>query len=123
MHPSQFKVNEAWIVFILIKELRTEHKGNFAFYGLMDAASCYLFGTVCLAKNALLDKDAVQGLLGHGFAKSGKYAKRIIVPPDLANANVRATIEEYGSTMEEIPERQMLDIIGEAQREFQERFG
>ena len=46
LEPSQFQVNEAWIVFRLNESpVSTEADGDFNVLALMDAASCYMLGT------------------------------------------------------------------------------
>jgi len=46
LHPNQFQVNEAWIAFKLNGDpIHTEHDGDFNFFALMDAASCFLLGS------------------------------------------------------------------------------
>jgi hypothetical protein len=43
LHPNQFQVNEAWIVFKLNDEpLHTVRDGDFDFIALMDAASGFI---------------------------------------------------------------------------------
>jgi hypothetical protein len=43
LHPSQFKINEAWIAFRLNgAPIRTERDGDFNCIALMDAASCFI---------------------------------------------------------------------------------
>ena len=43
LHPRQFQVSEAWIVFKLNDApIRTEQDGDFDFVTLMDAASCFV---------------------------------------------------------------------------------
>lgn len=46
LHPSQFEINEAWIVFRLNDApIQVEEDGEFNCIALMDAASCFIFGT------------------------------------------------------------------------------
>jgi hypothetical protein len=46
LHPNQFQVNEAWIVFRLNETpIHTEQEGSFNCICLMDAASCFLLGS------------------------------------------------------------------------------
>ena len=46
LHPNQFQVNQAWIAFQLNDEpVETEQDGLFDVICLMDAASCFIFGT------------------------------------------------------------------------------
>ena len=47
LHPVQFQVNEAWIVFQLNETpIHTEQEGSFNCLCLMDAASCFLLGPI-----------------------------------------------------------------------------
>ena len=46
LHPNQFQVNEAWIVFQLNETpIHTAQEGSFNCLCLMDAASCFLLGS------------------------------------------------------------------------------
>jgi len=46
LHPNQFKVNEAWLVFQLNDvPIRTDLEGDFNCIAFMDAASCFILGT------------------------------------------------------------------------------
>jgi len=42
LHPNQFQVNEAWIVFRLIEAPVHCDDGSFNCFGVMDAASLYI---------------------------------------------------------------------------------
>lgn len=47
LHPREFQVNEAWIVFKLNDApISTEADGDFNVIALMDAASCFILGAV-----------------------------------------------------------------------------
>ena len=46
LHPSQFQVNEAWLVFKLNDEpIHAGADGTFDFIALMDAASCFILSS------------------------------------------------------------------------------
>lgn len=46
LHPNQFDVNDAWIAFkINDQPNHTEREGDFDFFALMDAASCFILSS------------------------------------------------------------------------------
>ena len=54
LHPQQFEVNEAWIVFRLnSKPIRTERDGDLNCIALMDAASCFLLASEIISVTAI----------------------------------------------------------------------
>ena len=125
MHPSQFEVNEAWIVFQLTKKpVVTERDGPVHCFGLMDAASCFLLcaeffpGTGIVA----LSKKNIQGLLKKGWKHKKKYPSKLFVVQGLLNGEIEAEAQGLGIAVTGVAERQLLVIIGEAQGGFQSQF-
>jgi hypothetical protein len=54
LHPSQFEVNEAWILFRLNRApVQTELEGDFNCIALMDAASCFILSSELIAITAV----------------------------------------------------------------------
>jgi hypothetical protein len=122
LHPSQFKVNEAWILFQLSREpIITERDGPAVCFGLMDAASCYMLsGTFSPGTDdKVLSKKNVQELLKKGWAHKKEYPTRLFAPQELLNGDIEASAQREGIAVVCVPESQLLAIIGEVQKEFQ----
>ncbi len=69
MHPSQFEVNEVWILFQLTdKPIVTERDGPAVGFGLMDAASCFMLSADFFPGTGIevLTKKNVQEFLKRG---------------------------------------------------------
>lgn len=89
LHPSQFAVNEAWIVFRLNDApIQTEHDGVFNCVALMDAASCYLLGSELVSVSAAgPSPEESCRLLQQGRAREQHLPKTLFVPiADVAHA-------------------------------------
>lgn len=95
LHPSQFRVNEAWILFRLTFEpIITERDGPVVGFGLMDAASCFLLnGTFFLGtdQRALSEKN-VQELLRKGWAHKKEYPSKLLVPEDILTDGIEKAV-------------------------------
>ena len=124
--PSQFKVNEAWILFQLSREpVATEHDGPAICFGLMDAASCFMLSGNFFSgtDGKALSKSNVQELLRKGWERKKEYPEKLFVVKELLTAEIEAQIQEQGINANSVNESELKSIIGEAQQEFRKRFG
>lgn len=124
LHPSQFQVSEAWIVFKLNDTpIRTEQDGNFDFVALMDAASCFILGsTPVSAKAAELSRVESRRLLEEGHAHKEQWPQTLFVPDNQPVHHLSAEAEGHGITVVRVSEDQLLSFIGEAREGFKEHF-
>ncbi|NTU44502.1 MAG: hypothetical protein HGA99_03125 [Chlorobiaceae bacterium] len=125
LHPNQFQVNEAWIVFKLNDEpIHTVSDGDFDFFALMDAASCFLLASspVLSSMGELTRLDAKR-MLKQGKAHKNKLPKTLLVPEHHSTTQLMTEAESQGITVIQVPENQLLPFIGEAREGFKERFG
>jgi hypothetical protein len=124
LHPKQFDVNEAWILFRLNQEaIRTEQDGNFNCIALMDAASCFILGIEFVAATATEPTQVeFRRLLKSAQRHRHRLPKTLFIPAeDAATVTTRvATSQKIGVVR--LPEAELLVFIGEARREFAERF-
>ena len=125
LHPNQFSVNEAWIVFKLNDDpIRTEQDGDFDFIALMDAASCFILSSAPVpSKVAEPSKMEAKRLLKDGKAHKNKLPKTLFIPTDQPASFLASEAEDQGVTVIRVPEDQLMLFIGEAREGFRERFG
>lgn len=124
LHPSQFQVSEAWIVFKLNDApIRTEQDGSFDFMALIDAASCFMLGSIPVsAKVAELSRLDSKRLLEEGHAHKEQRPRTLFVPDDHPVHHLSAEAERHGITVVQVSENQLLSFIGEAREGFREHF-
>jgi hypothetical protein len=126
LHTSQFKVNEAWILFQLSRgPITTERDGPAICFRLMDVASCFMLsGTFFPGTDGeALSKSNVQELLRKGWEHKKEYPEKIFVVKELLTAEIEAQIQEQGIDVNSVNESELKSIIGQAQQEFRKRFG
>jgi hypothetical protein len=125
LHPTQFKVNEAWIAFKINEvPIRTEIDGDFDCIALMDAASCFILGsTLTPAREAEPPKRTVRGLLRDAKAHKNQLPKTLFIPTGQFDSILPEEAERQGIAVARVPEDQLLVFIGEAREVFNEQFG
>jgi hypothetical protein len=124
IHPNQFKVNEAWLVFILNDEpIHTKLDGDVSFYVLMDAASCFILSSVPVAA-IVAEPTQMESrqLLKEGEASKRQLPKTLFVPTDLPAQFIVAEAERIGIEVVRVEEHQLLVYIGEAREALREYF-
>src|SRR5690606_4019410 len=114
LHPSQFEVSEAWIVFKLNDApIRTEQDGSFDFMALMDAASCFMLGSIPVStKAAELSRPESRRLLEEGHAHKEQWPRTLFVPDGQPAHHFSAEAERHGITVVRVSEDQLLSFIG-----------
>jgi len=125
LHPNQFKVNEAWLVFKLNElPICTERDGDFNCIALMDAASCLILGsTLAPAGEAEPSEMAVRRLIDEAKARKQQLPGTLFVPSGQFDSVLPAEAERQGISVVRVPEERLLAFIGEARESFKERFG
>ena len=125
LHPNQFLVNEAWIVFKLNDvPIHTQADGDFDFIALMDAASSFILSSapVPISQVEPTEMEAKR-LLKQGEAQKRQLPKTLFIPAVLPAEVLALEAERQGITVIRVPEDQLLIFIGEARVGFSERFG
>jgi hypothetical protein len=124
LHPNQFEVNEAWILFRLNgAPIRTEQDGDFNCLALMDAASCFILGSEMIPVAAKEPKRAeFRRLLKNAQRHKQQLPKTLFIP--LEGVADLATREATARDIEvvRVSEAELLVFIGEARQGFAERF-
>lgn len=125
LHPNQFQVNEAWIALKLNDQpIHTEQDGDFDFFALMDAASCFILSSAPVsAKSAELGQLEARRLLEQGQVHKKQWPKTLFVPSEQPGTVLVAEAEGMGIRVVRISEDQLLPFIGEARQGFSDRFG
>jgi hypothetical protein len=125
LHPNQFTVNEAWLVFKLNETpIRTELEGDFNVIALMDAASCFILGnTFAPVGEAEPSKMAVRRLINEAKAHKRQLPKTLFIPNGQFLSVLPTESERQGIGIVRVPEDQLLVFIGEARESFKEHFG
>jgi len=120
--PSQFQVNEAWIVFKLNDApVSTEADGDFNVLALMDAASCFILGTEFVrADSSEPSQLDSKRLLKRGQSHKQQFPKKLLIPANQAAGILSTEAEQHGIAVVRVPEEQLLVFIGEARQGFQE---
>jgi len=94
LHPNQFQVNEAWIIFKLNDApLRTED-GAFDCICLMDAASCFILGNAFIPVNEREPTQIrVRQLLRDGWQHKQEFPTKLFVPIGQLETNLTEEAE------------------------------
>ena len=122
LYPSQFEVNEAWIVFQLNDApLVTEKDGNFNVFALMDAASCYILGAEFVpVESAELSQLETRRLLKGGQFKTQRFPKKLLLPADQPAEILSMEARRHGIDVVRVADEQLQAFIGEARHGLRE---
>lgn len=125
IHPSQFQLNDAWVVFKLNDTpIRTAVDGELNFIALMDAASCYILGSDVITASALeLPKISAKRLLKKAQTQAQRLPNTLYIPHELPAESLAKEADRLGITVVSIAEEKLMVFIGEAREGFNERFG
>ena len=125
LQPNQFQINEAWIAFKINDEpIPTELEGDFNFITLMDAASCFILGSVQVAADiAEPSQMESRRLLNEGRAHKMQFPRILFLPTELPAQFLAAEAERVGIDVVRVEEYQLLVFIDEARKAFREHFG
>ena len=122
-HPSQFKVNEAWIAFRLNDEpIRTKQDGSFHCVCLMDAASCYILGNAMIPAHEPEPSQLESlRLLEAGRAHKNELPKTLLLPTGQFQTHLAEQAKSKGIDVVSVEEDELLVFIGEARQGFREQ--
>jgi hypothetical protein len=124
LHPKQFEVNEVWIAFRLNRApIRTEHDGEFNCIALMDAASCFLFGSELIPVAAKEPTRAqVRRLLRNAKRHKQQLPKTLFVARGDAADSLTHEATQQNIDVVPIAESELLIFTREARDAFAEHF-
>ena len=125
LHPNQFQVNEAWIMFkINDTPIPTDRDGDFNSFALMDAASCFILSSLTVSAKAGQPTELEsKELLKKGWAHKQELPKILFVPTHQAADILQIEAESQGIIVARVPEDQLMIFIGEARTGFKDHFG
>lgn len=124
LHPDQFNVNEAWLVFKVNRApLHTEVDGDFNCIVLMDCASCFILSN----ESARIDdsepsKAAVRRLFDVAEAHKHELPRTLFVPTGQFAERIPKEAERRGIAVVRVPEDQLVVYIEDARDAFAEYF-
>lgn len=120
--PSQFQINETWIVFKLNEyPVSTIEDGDYNVFALMDAASCFILGIEFVSVNLTeLSQPESKSLLKAGYSHKEQYPKMIFIPTNQSAGIFSKEVELQDIIVVRIPEEELLVFIGEARQALQE---
>ena len=122
LHPNQFQVNEAWIVFQLNETpIHTAKDGSFNCICLMDAASCFLLGSELIPSTQVEpSQQQARQLLTAAWATKGEFPQTLFMPTGKFPRTLKAEAERLGMAVITTPEDQLLVFISEARDGYRE---
>ena len=125
LHPSQFQVDEAWLVFRLNDvPIQTERDGDFHVIVLMDAASGFILAnTFAPIEAPEPPRIAVRELLDQAKSHNGRLPTTLLVPHGQFTRILPDEAGRQGIAVVRVPEDQLQVFIGDARRAFKEHFG
>ncbi|MEZ5460200.1 hypothetical protein [Dokdonella sp.] len=125
LEPTQFDVDEAWIVFRLNDApIQTEQDGDLNCLALMDAASGFILGSELVAVRAVeLSTIEARRLLKAGQSHRQQLPQTLLIPREQKADAVAAEATRQHIVVKRVPENELLVFIGEARQGFAERFG
>ncbi|MFC1600795.1 hypothetical protein ACFL34_00405 [Candidatus Sumerlaeota bacterium] len=124
LHPKQFEVNDAWIVFRLNSApIRTEHDGDFNCIALMDAASCFILGSELVPANAAeLTAPQFRRLLEAALRHGQQLPQTLLVAHGDAADPLTREATRHSIDVTRVSESELLIFIREARQGFAEQF-
>jgi hypothetical protein len=122
LHPKQFGVNEAWIAFRLNgAPIETEEDGDFNCIALMDAASCFIFGTELIPLSSEAPTQLqIRRLLRDAQQRKQQFPKTLYIPREDAADLLTLEAQKHKIDVVRLPEKELMMFIGEAREGYEE---
>ena len=124
MEPSQFTVNQCWLVIKASDVPISTDEGFFDVYVLQDAASMYLFGSVFTPfGTGDASEEEVNSLFQSAWRAKRQWPQRVLLPHSIPSPNSFATVAKQNQIPVEIVQESALAIyINDVQAGFREHF-
>ena len=122
LHPEQFRINEAWIIFQLnLDPILTKRDGSFNCIALMDAASCFILANTLVPTTAAdLTQLEARRLLKEAWAHKKAYPARVLLPPGPFQEAIPGELKRQGASVTPVKKGQLRSFIREAQMGFRQ---
>lgn len=119
MKSNQFKINEAWIAFMLNDDPISLQEGEHNIYVLMDAGSTFVIGQVPAKITMSPAIEDIEALFEEAFKEKQEWPSRLIITDNIINDNnFKIVAESKNISIDRIAESQLLDIIGPLKKQF-----
>lgn len=125
LHPSQFTVNQCWLIVKASDAPVVTREGLFDVYVVQDAASMYLFGTVFTPSGrGNASTEEFNSLLERAWGKKREWPKRLLVPDSIPSPNPFSVVaKRHGIPVEIVSASALTIYINDVQSGFREYFG
>lgn len=125
LHPNQFQVNQAWILFKLNDApVVTGSDGDFNLFALMDAASCFILSSALVpATQVEPSKMEAKRLMKEAQAHKQLLPRQLFIPSDQPAQLFILEARRQGMAVVRVSSDQLQPFVGEAQEGFKKRFG
>ena len=122
MHPSQFGVNQCWLIVKASDTPIVTDEGLFDVYVVQDAASMYLFGSVFTPSGSgNASEQEFNSLLQHAWRQKREWPKRLLVPDSIPSPNPFSVVaKRHRIPVEIVPESALAIYINDVQAGFHE---
>lgn len=122
LHPKDFRVREAWILFKLNDSPFRLAEGSFNCIALMDAGSTFIICQTFVPDSASgISEDEAEDLLMEGAEKAGELPTTLFVAAGQLEPQVLAVATRLGMDASIVSETELSPIIGSAQQLFRAR--
>jgi hypothetical protein len=124
MHPSQFTVNQCWLVIKASDVPISTDEGFFDVYVLQDAASMYLFGSVFTPLGTGdAPEEEVNSLFQGAWRAKQEWPKRLLLPDSIPSPNsFTMAANQNQIPVEIVPESALAIYVNDVQAGFREHF-
>ena len=125
LHPRDYSVNEAWIVFRLNDTpVETGQDGDFNVVCLMDAASCYILGNEFVPTSmAEVPESIAERLIETGRARANVLPQKLLLSSECGSAQFAQLAKRSGIKSERVPDNKLTAFVSEARDGFREHIG
>jgi hypothetical protein len=125
LQPSQFKVNEAWLLHQATTAPMSVQRQKYHVYALQDAASMYLFGQLLVPENSLFSDSAqLERVLRTAWGKKQEWPSKLLLPDDLPFRELTSTVAaKLGITIQSVSASRTALYGADLQASFAEFFG
>lgn len=125
LEPSQFNVNEAWIIFLLNDApITTEADGDFNVVCLMDAASCYILGNEFIPAHLTnVPEFKAKRLIEAGRSHAQVLPQKLFLSSELGTNQFVIFAEQASVEVFQVSDEELTPFTSEARDGFQEYIG
>jgi hypothetical protein len=125
MHPSQFAVNQCWLIVKASDAPVQTGEGAFEVYVLQDAASMYIFGNLFVpAGGGTAIEEEVNSLLHDGWRKKREWPQSLSLSDSVPfRSSLAVVAKRIRISVKVVPESELAFYTNDVQAGFREYFG